>query len=69
MAWEPLSKRLDTLPHVLAGPVLREVTPKAVTVWVALRKAAKVTLTVHNDNKKKVKEGSRDTIAMGRICT
>ena len=43
MQWE-LSNRLAGLPRVLAGPVLRQVTPKSVTVWVALKVSATVTL-------------------------
>ncbi len=34
------------MPLVLAGPILRQVTPNAVTVWFALRKPAKVSLRV-----------------------
>ena len=34
------------LPLVLAGPILRRVTPTSVTVWVALRKSRNVTLIV-----------------------
>jgi hypothetical protein len=66
MAWEPLSKRLEQLPHVLAGPVLRKVTPKTVTVWVALRKAAKVSLSVQDDKQTTIMEGSRNTISIGK---
>ena len=36
MAWKNLSSRLDSLPLILAGPILRQVTPNAVTVWFAL---------------------------------
>ncbi len=54
MTWQSLSGRLDTLPLVLAGPILRQVvagdqelgTPSAVTVWFALRKPATVSLRV-----------------------
>ena len=46
MAWQKLSARLSTLPLVLAGPILRQVTPNAVTVWFALQKPAKVSLRV-----------------------
>lgn len=35
-----------TLPLVLAGPVVRRVEPRSVTVWVALSEAADVSLTV-----------------------
>jgi hypothetical protein len=46
VSWQSLSGRLDSLPLVLAGPILRQVTPNAVTVWFALRKPAKVSLRV-----------------------
>ncbi len=66
MAWEPLAKRLDKLPHVLAGPILRQVTNESVTVWVALRKAATVILTVDDDHRINFIRGSRKTIAIGK---
>jgi hypothetical protein len=46
MAWTSLEGRLSTLPLVLAGPILRQVTPNAVTVWFALRKPTNVSLRV-----------------------
>jgi hypothetical protein len=47
MTWtSPL--QLSTLPLVLAGPMLRKVTEKAVTVWFALKQAATVTVVVSN---------------------
>lgn len=46
MSWQSLSGRLDSLPLVLAGPILRQVTPNAVTVWFALQKPANVSLRV-----------------------
>jgi hypothetical protein len=46
VSWQSLSGRLETLPLVLAGPILRQVTPNAVTVWFALCKPAKVSLRV-----------------------
>ena len=47
MVWTtPL--KLAALPLVLAGPILRKVTETSVTVWVALKQAATVTLTVSN---------------------
>jgi hypothetical protein len=41
------STRVGQLPLVLAGPVLRAVTDKAVTVWLALKASANVTLRVY----------------------
>ncbi len=40
------TSRLDLLPLVLAGPILRRVTTKSVTVWVALKAGDEVTLSV-----------------------
>src|SRR5690242_14426894 len=47
MPWTPLAARFETLPLILAGPMLRRVEPRAVTVWVALREARRVTLRVY----------------------
>ncbi len=33
----PLAARIDGLPRILAGPILRRVDSKSVTVWIALR--------------------------------
>ncbi len=44
MVWSRLQDRIDSLPLVLAGPMLRKTTPTSVTVWLALRDAATVTL-------------------------
>jgi hypothetical protein len=43
----PLADRLNSLPLILAGPILRRVEPTAVTVWVALKAAQRVTLRVY----------------------
>jgi hypothetical protein len=49
MAWEDtLADRLDDLPRVICGPLLRRVGPKSVTVWLALRKPTEVKLTIHD---------------------
>ena len=52
MAWEKLAERLrsNTLPPVLAGPILRKVTTSLVTVWLALKESADVTLTIFDSN-------------------
>ena len=44
MAWTPLAQRLAGRPHVLAGPILRAVTPTSVSVWFVLRTPAQVHL-------------------------
>jgi hypothetical protein len=67
MPFEPLSERLklNKVPRVLAGPLLRKVTPTSVTVWLALRIGATVKLTVRDDHDAEVMEGSRTTVAIG----
>ena len=66
MAFQSLSTRLNSLPLVLAGPILRQVTETRVTVWVAVRKKASITLTVTDDKNKPLLEGSADTTAIGK---
>jgi hypothetical protein len=65
MAWTPLANRLETLPIVLCGPILRKVTDTSATVWLALRRFAAVTLTVRDEQTRKVLEGTEETIAIG----
>lgn len=69
MTWQPLQPRLGGLPLLLAGPMLRRVTPTSVTVWVALQQAATVKLTVHDrDHTPRsavMPEAGRSTIAVG----
>jgi hypothetical protein len=48
MSWTPLSDRIDRLPLILAGPILRRTEPNAVTVWVALKQPRQVTLKVYS---------------------
>jgi hypothetical protein len=65
MQWD-LSSRLGGLPLVLAGPVLRSVTPKSVTVWVALKTAASVKLTIMDQSGAALGHGTLPTIAVGQ---
>jgi hypothetical protein len=60
-----LKDRLSSLPWVLAGPILRKVTSKSVTVWVALQEKATLTLSVTDDKNSEVAVGTRDTVAVG----
>lgn len=46
-SWTPLAERFEGMPLILAGPILRRVEPRAVTVWVALHAAQRVTLRVY----------------------
>jgi len=74
MAWVKLADRLaqnpPIIPLVLAGPILRQVTSNAATVWIALQKSAKVTLSVFNtsptDQKFPVATETRRTYAVGK---
>jgi hypothetical protein len=65
MAWQSLSNTLAAKPRVLAGPVLRKATPDSVTVWLALREAGDVTLTVRDAGGAEVLTGTRHTVAIG----
>ena len=46
MARPNLSSRLGAMPLILAGPILRQVTDSSVTVWLALKQNATVSLKV-----------------------
>ena len=47
MSWTPLAERFSNLPLILAGPMLRRAEPRAVTVWLALKKSQTVTLRIY----------------------
>jgi hypothetical protein len=70
MAWSELKNRFDKLPLILAGPILRQVTPHAVTVWVALKQSAQVTLTVYDSDvdfaRRTLMVADRPTTALGK---
>jgi hypothetical protein len=66
MPWESLAQTLAVKPHVLAGPLLRKVTPTTVTVWLALQHADTVTLRVLDPNNTEVMHGAADTVAVGQ---
>lgn len=57
---------LDKKPLVLCGPILRAVSDKSVTVWLALQAPATVRLSVKDQNKTEVLFGSLNTCAVGR---
>jgi hypothetical protein len=65
VAFNSLADRLATLPLVLAGPILRQVTESKVTVWLALKGKATVTLTVFNENNQHVMSGEAQTTPVG----
>jgi hypothetical protein len=60
-----LQNSLNDKPDVLAGPILRKVTPAAVTVWLALRKPCQVTLEVLDAGNTPILSGTRHTVAIG----
>lgn len=75
MSWMPLNQnsyRLDHLPLILAGPILRHTECDSVTVWVALKSSRQVTLNVYatDDHGSIIKtpllNASRTTVAFGK---
>ncbi|WP_293902392.1 hypothetical protein [Phenylobacterium sp.] len=64
-----LETRLAGLPLILAGPILRRVTESSVTVWVALKTPARVTLQIRSGDPGGAALGApaqAATIAVGR---
>jgi hypothetical protein len=52
MAWTPILKRpngVASFPRVLAGPILRQVSPTSMSVWFALRTQGTITVRVYDD--------------------
>ncbi|WP_316433093.1 PhoD-like phosphatase [Leptolyngbya sp. NK1-12] len=73
MPWIPLQQRLHQLPLILAGPILRRTESTSVTVWLALRRACRVTLRIYATEYgnglvigSTVVTGERSTIALGK---
>ena len=46
MAFKPLSERINDLPLVICGPVLRAVSSDSVTVWIVLRRERNIRLSI-----------------------
>jgi hypothetical protein len=65
MSWERLATRLNKLPLVLAGPILRRVSPTSATVWVVTFAGADATLKVMDDKGVEVARGKEHTVAFG----
>ncbi|BAY81813.1 hypothetical protein NIES267_12900 [Calothrix parasitica NIES-267] len=65
MGWIPLRERIDELPLVIAGPILRRTEPDSVTVWVALKASRHVTLTIFDKNHNFLFESTRTTARIG----
>ena len=60
--------RLNALPLLLAGPILRRVEETSITIWLALREAATVTLEVYDNDgpgRTTLMSGQRASIAVG----
>jgi hypothetical protein len=65
MAWKPLSERINQLPLILAGPILRRTESGSVTVWVALKESRTVELEIYNSSRQQLFTGSRRTVQLG----
>ncbi|MBE9129448.1 MULTISPECIES: PhoD-like phosphatase [unclassified Coleofasciculus] len=72
-AYSEFPQRFEHLPLILAGPILRRTDPDAVTVWVALKAARSVRLSVYSTVNgqgrhidRKQMEGSRTTVQVGK---
>lgn len=73
MPWISLGHRLEQLPLILAGPMLRRTETDTVTVWVALRSPSQVTLKIYPTKQGKeieteqiICQGERSTVAIGK---
>ncbi len=68
----PFCDRIENLPLLIAGPILRRTQNDAVTVWVALKAHRQVTLKIYATEangttlKTLLFEGSRSTIPLGK---
>lgn len=70
MLGAPLADRMDDLPLIVCGPILRRTDTEAVTVWIALRKPRTVLLEVYaqtpaGETGETLMSGSADTIKVG----
>jgi hypothetical protein len=66
MAFTSLAQRLTTLPLVLAGPILRRVEKKQVSVWIALKEERELKLVIYDDQGQVLIESTpRNTVKLG----
>ena len=65
MGFTKLKDRIDKLPLILAGPIVRRVEPVVASVWVALRRRRKVRLEIYDASGALVGKGERETLAVG----
>lgn len=66
MSFTKLEDRINGLPLVLAGPIVRRVEPESVTVWVVLRHRRGIRMEVYDANGLVVGDGERDTLEVGK---
>jgi hypothetical protein len=74
VAFKPLSSRLNDLPDVLVGPLLRLVKEDQVSVFLAFKAATKVTLEVFSSETNGVgvdrkMDGTRSTVPLGPLAS
>ncbi|AFZ00674.1 hypothetical protein [Calothrix sp. PCC 6303] len=65
MSWKPLRERLQQLPIVLAGPIIRCSEPEAVTIWLVLKESRTITLNIFDISGNLLLTGSQKTIQIG----
>ena len=69
MSWISLADRIDNLPLILAGPIVRRTEPRLVTIWLALKEARDVTLRIYAQDAtgelSQQMEGTRATVRLG----
>ncbi|MDJ0841133.1 MAG: hypothetical protein QNK37_31770 [Acidobacteriota bacterium] len=65
--FQSLHERLDTLPLILAGPIVRAVDNGYASVWLALKQPARVTLTVapRDQPEQACMSGVEETLPLG----
>lgn len=72
MSRTQLEERIESLPLILAGPILRRTESNSVTVWLALRAPREVTLKIYATSSKGssletvLLEGTASTIPLGK---
>jgi hypothetical protein len=65
--WTTLENRIDTLPLIVAGPLVRQVKPDSVTIWVALKESRTVTLRIYSTASLSAQKfiGTASTVQLG----
>jgi hypothetical protein len=65
MVWTSLRERVDNLPLILAGPILRRTQHNSVTVWIALKESRRVTLKIFDSSYKILFSATQETVQIG----